>query len=160
MMVSIIVAAAKNGVIGNKGKLPWHLPSELARFKQITIGHPIVMGRKTHESIGRALPGRQNIVISRDPNYQAEGCETTDSLTAALKLAGDSTEVFIIGGASIYNSAMPMTDKIYLTRVDANPAGDKKFEFDESNWKLVSSDKFLADDKNPFGYEIQEWVKK
>ena len=159
-MLSIIVAAGKNNIIGKDGNLPWHLPDELARFKQITIGHPIIMGRKTHESIGRPLPGRQNIVISRDKHFSATGCEVAQSLEQAIKIAGRSSEIFIIGGASIYPLALPLADKIYLTRVDVSPDGDKRFSFDTSSWKLIYSKKHRSDDRNQYGYEFQEWVKK
>ena len=112
-MISIIVAAARAGVIGKTGGLPWYLPADLAHFKKITTGHPIVMGRVTHESIGRALPDRRNIVITRDKNFSADGCEVVNSLGAALKLVEDEDEVFIIGGASIYQQALRFCKRIY-----------------------------------------------
>lgn len=118
--ISIIVAVAgQNRAIGKHGKLPWYIPDELKRFKQITMGHPIIMGRKTHESIGKALPGRDNIVITRDENYQAEGCIVVHSLDEAINVAKekDSQEIFIIGGGEIYKQAMPLVDKLYLTTV-------------------------------------------
>jgi dihydrofolate reductase len=159
MTISLIVAVSQNGVIGKEGGLPWYLPAELARFKQITIGHPIIMGRKTHESIGRALPGRQNIVITRNQDFKAEGCEVVSSLDEALKAAGQVDEVFVIGGASIYEIALPKADKVYLTKVATDIDGDKYFSFNNSGWKLISSDKYSADDKNKFDFEFQEWVR-
>ena len=160
MLVSAVVAASRNGAIGKDGSLPWHLPAELARFKQITMGRPIIMGRKTHESIGRALPGRKNIVITHDKTYKAKGCTVVSNLDEALAAAGDAPEAFIIGGASIYELAMPVTNKLYLTRVKADIDGDKYFRFDESDWKMVDSRLYPADEKNKYTYETQEWVRK
>jgi dihydrofolate reductase len=130
MVVSAVVAASQNGVIGRQGSLPWNLPGEMAYFKKITMGHPIIMGRKTHESIGRALPGRQNIIITHDGSYKAEGCTVVTSLDKALEAAAaaDIDEVFIIGGSSIYELAMPKLNKIYLTRILADIEGDKFFK--------------------------------
>lgn len=146
-MISIIVAVAgKKRVIGKKGGMPWYIPAELKRFRSITMGHPIIMGRKTHESIGRVLPGRTNIVISHDPDFKAEGCMVTNNLDSALRLAqgkvGDN-EVFIIGGGQIYAQALPLADKLYLTYIDKEIEGDvffpdyaefKKVTF-ESDWQ-------------------------
>ena len=157
-MISAIVATAKDGVIGKKGGLPWYLPAELAHFKEVTMGHPIIMGRRTHESIGRALLGRSNIVITHDKNYQAaEDCEVVSSLQDAIKSAETkpgAEEVFIIGGEQIYSEAMPLLDRIYLTKVDAEVEGDKFFKFDPKDWKQVSSEKHGADDKNQYDYEF------
>jgi dihydrofolate reductase len=157
-VLSAIVAVAKNGVIGKEGGLPWYLPAELARFKQITMGHAIIMGRKTHESIGRALPGRTNIVITRDKDYKAaEGCIVANSLVEAIEKAKKSegaNEVFIIGGASVYQEAMPLLERIYLTKVDADIKGDKFFKYSPSEWKQISSEKHNADEKNEYGFEI------
>jgi len=160
MKVSLIVAVSRNGVIGKQSELPWHLPDEMARFKQITMGHPIIMGRKTHESIGRTLPGRQNIIISHNSDFKAEGCTVVGSLEAALKVAGAADEVFIIGGASIYEMAMPRASKLYLTRVDADIDGDKYFTFDSTEWEQIGLERHPADEKNKFGFEFQEWIKK
>lgn len=160
MKLSIIVAVSRNGIIGKEGALPWRLPAELARFKQITKGHPVIMGRKTHESIGRALPDRQNIIISRDKKYQAEGCIRVGSLEEALAKAEPNDEVFIIGGASIYELALPITDRIYLTRVMAEVEGDRRFEFNESEWKLIDSEEHSADAKNNYDFVLQQWVRK
>jgi dihydrofolate reductase len=162
-MISLIVAAAKNGVIGKAGSLPWYLPSELARFKQLTTSHPIVMGRKTHESIGRALPGRTNIVITTNPNYDAADCLIANSLKAALataKQAPGSDEVFVIGGESVFAEALPLADKLYLTKVDAEIKGDRFFKFDPSQWQQVDTEPHPADAKNKYGYEFTVWEKK
>lgn len=129
-------------------------------FKQITMGHPIIMGRKTHESIGRALPGRQNIVITRDKSYQAPGCDVVNSLDEALELTKAANEAFIIGGAAIYELALPKVDKIYLTQIKANIDGDKHFKFKQDDWKKISSVGHPADDKNQYSYEFQQWVRK
>src|SRR6185369_8110113 len=111
MIRSFVVAAARNGVIGQGNRMPWHLPSDLAFFKRLTMGHPVVMGRKTYESIGKPLTGRKNIVITRDPAFQAPGCVVVDSLDAAYRAAGDAGEVFVIGGAQVYEAAMPTVDR-------------------------------------------------
>lgn len=140
MKISIIVAVAgKKRVIGKKGSLPWYIPEELKRFKSITMGHPIIMGRKTHESIGKALPGRTNIVITHEPNYQAGGCMVVHSLDEAIKLAQNQSggdEVFIIGGGQIYQEAIGMANKLYLTYIDKEIEGDVFFP-DYSEFKKV-----------------------
>src|SRR3990167_10858678 len=137
--VSIIVAVAgEKRVIGKKGSLPWYIPQELKRFKEITMGHPIIMGRKTHESIGRVLPGRTNIIITREPNYQAEGCIVVHSLEEALRQVQDE-EVFVIGGGEIYKQALPLADKLYLTYIDKEIEGDTFFP-DYSDFKRVISE--------------------
>ena len=160
MTVSTIVAVSRNGVIGKDNATPWYLPAELARFKQVTMGHPIIMGRKTHESIGRALPGRQNIVITHDKNYQAEGFDVVNSMQAALDSVKEGNEVFIIGGSAIYEQALPLLDKIYLTRVDVDIDGDRYFKFNEDEWQTVSSEKYPADEKNKYAFEFLELVRK
>jgi len=155
-VVSIIVATAEGGVIGKTGGLPWYLPADLVHFKQITMGHPIIMGRVTYESIGRPLPGRYNIVITSGKKYKAEGCEIVSSLKDAIAAAQKdpaSDEVFIIGGASIYEQAMPLADRIYLTRVRAKIDGDKYFKYDPSEWKEISSEPHQADGKNQYDYD-------
>jgi len=130
MLLSVIVAVAENGVVGADNSLPWHLPEDLKYFKKVTMGKPIVMGRKTFESIGKALPGRANIVVSRNPNFSAPGIELVQSLEEALELAdqmarGDGEdELMVIGGAAIYQLAIPMADRLYLTEVHAEFSGD------------------------------------
>lgn len=139
MIVSMIVAMSENRVIGKDGGLPWHLPEDLKRFKKITMGHPIIMGRKTYESIGRALPGRRNIVISRNSNLQIDGVETTSSLGEALDLVKSEKEVFIIGGAQIYEASLSQADRIYLTEVHQQIHGDAYFpEINSSQFQEVS----------------------
>lgn len=127
--------AGKNRVIGKKGGLPWYIPEELKRFKEITMGHPIIMGRKTYESIGKALPGRTNIIITSSPNYTAQGCIVVHSLDEALQRAR-ADEVFIIGGGEIYKQALPKADKLYLTKIDTEIEGDTFFP-DYSEFKKV-----------------------
>jgi len=157
MIISLIVAIAENGVIGKEGGIPWYLPADLAHFKQTTMGHPIIMGRKTYESIGRTLPGRYNVVITRQKDYRAEGCVVVGSLGQAIekaKKAEGSNEIFIIGGEEIYNQAMPLADRIYLTKVHTSLAGDKFFKFDQKLWRQKSNETHTADDKNPSDYEF------
>jgi len=137
-MLSLIVAVAENGVIGRGGALPWHISADLKRFKQLTMGHAIIMGRKTWESLGRPLPGRRSIVVSRNPQFEAAGAEVVASLDAALQLAADDSEVFVIGGASLYEEALGKTDRLYITRVLASVEGDTCFPaFDAVQWKQV-----------------------
>ncbi len=138
MMVSLIVAVSQNGVIGNKGKLPWHLPADLKRFKQLTTGHPIIMGRKTFESIGKPLPGRTNIVITHQKNFQACGAMVAHSLEEALRLCEKENEVFVIGGAEIFEEALPLANRIYLTLIHQDFEGDTRFDFNHSAWKEIS----------------------
>ena len=140
MTISIIVAASQNGVIGRDNQLLWRLPDDLKRFKQLTLGHPMIMGRKTFESIGKPLPGRTSIIVTRSPEYQVEGTLVVHSLEEALAVAGklDTEEAFIIGGGEIYRQALEnnSVDQIYLTLVHADSEGDTFFEFpDEAKWQ-------------------------
>jgi dihydrofolate reductase len=127
MRISAIVAMSDNRVIGNHGQLPWYLPADLKNFKKITMGYPIIMGRKTWQSINRPLPGRHNIIITRESAFQAEECTVVNSLTAALNAAAGSDEVFIIGGASIYEEMMPLMQRLYITLIHENFEGDTWF---------------------------------
>jgi len=153
MKISIIAAVAENGVVGRGGRLPWHLAADLRRFKQLTMGHTVIMGRKTWESIGRPLPGRQMVVVSRQDGYRAEGVDVASNLDAAIDVAttaGDD-EAFVIGGAEIYRLALPHADRLYLTRVHAKIEGDTVFpEFDPGDWRLVESERRPADEANDF----------
>ena len=142
-MISIIVAIAKNGVIGDKNTLLWHLREDMIHFRTITSGHPVVMGRKTYDSIGRPLPKRTNVVITRDTELQIEGCTMAHSLTEAVEMFDSSEEVFIIGGAQIYSQAMPLADRLYLTIIDKEYEGDSSFpEIDYNSWRQISCEKF------------------
>ncbi len=149
-MLNLIVAVAQHNVIGMDGKMPWHLPAELAYFKQVTMGHPIIMGRKTFESIGRALPGRRNIVVTGNPAWQHESVDVAASFDAARDMiAGQSA--FVIGGATLYTAALPHADRIYLTSVDADVAGDTFFPALASDtWREVSRQARPADEKNKY----------
>lgn len=161
MTVSLIIARAHNGVMGDDKKSPlWRLPGELQHFRDVTWGHPIIMGRKTYEPIGKPLPGRQNIIITRNKNLAAPGCDIAQSLQAALGLAAEAKEVFIIGGGEIFKQALPQADKLYLTEVDADIAGNIVFDFDESQWNEVSREAQPADSQNEYAYTFVELVKK
>ncbi|MGH8580089.1 MAG: dihydrofolate reductase [Gammaproteobacteria bacterium] len=148
---AIVVAVARGGVIGKAGGLPWHLPADLKHFRAITMGKPIVMGRKTHESIGRVLPGRQNIVISGRPERIAPGCAVMPSLQAALVFADAGEEVMIIGGARLYQEALPWARRLYLTEVHADAKGDVYFpNIDRGQWREIERQERRADDKNAY----------
>lgn len=150
-MISLIVAASTNNVIGARGKLPWRLSSDLKRFKVLTMGKPIVMGRLTHESIGCSLPGRQNIVISRNADFLAAGCDVVQSIEAAVDAAGDAQEIMVIGGSHIYAEFLPRADRIYLTRVQADIDGDAFLpKLVESEWHETSRELCAADESNDF----------
>jgi dihydrofolate reductase len=158
MKVALIVAAAANNVIGRNNQLPWHLPQDLKYFKAKTLGKPIIMGRKTYESIGRPLPGRPNIVITRNPVWSAAGTNAVTSINEALILAAqlvegqDSQEIMVIGGAEIYKAALPYADRIYLTRIDLSIEGDAWFpDIDPKEWFLVSSQ---AGEEGAFPYRF------
>ena len=155
MLVSIIVAASANNVIGVAGDLPWHVSEDLKRFKQITMGKPMIMGRLTYESIGRALPGRRSIILTRQKGYLAEGCEIAATPQQALQLAGDVEEAMVIGGGKIYEYMLPLTDRIYLTRVDAQIKGDAYFpELDENEWRSGETEEFPAKEGRPVGFSF------
>lgn len=148
----MIVAHAHDRIIGKDNDMPWHLPADLAYFKKTTLGKPVVMGRKTYQSIGRPLPGRKNIVISRDESFRAEGIETVTSVEQALALASDVDEVMVIGGGAIYAHCLPVADKLYVTHIDADIDGDTRFpEYDTAqDWTLVDSEQYTADEKNQY----------
>jgi dihydrofolate reductase len=161
MTVSLVVAASTNNVIGRDGGLPWHLPDDLRYFKRITTGKPVIMGRRTFESIGRPLPERHNIVITRDPNYVAEGCDVVSSIGEALELTGDADEVMVIGGGQVYRDFMPHADRIYMTRVQAEVQGDTLFPgIDGNTWRLVSSEHHAADDKHEYAFEVAVFERR
>ena len=151
MIISIVVAASINNVIGVQGQLPWRLSGDLKRFKALTMGKPIVMGRRTWESIGRALPGRQNIVITRQTGFRADGCDVVASTDAAIDAAGDVEEVMIIGGGEIYRQFLPLADRIYLTRVKVELQGDADFPpLDEGEWTVAAEEDYDADASNEY----------
>lgn len=153
MLVSLVVAASTNNVIGRDGQLPWRLSSDLKRFKAITMGKPIVMGRLTHESIGRPLPGRQNIVISTREDYVADGCDVVGSPEAAIAAAGSATEIMVIGGGQIYGQFLPLANRIYLTRVHAEIVGDAYFPaLDDSAWSESAREEHHTDGAHDYDY--------
>ncbi|TFF74301.1 type 3 dihydrofolate reductase [Aeromonas taiwanensis] len=162
MQISMIAAMAHDRVIGLDNQMPWHMPADLAHFKRVTLGKPVLMGRKTFESIGRPLPGRRNLVISRNPAYQAEGVEVIDSVEAALALLGEGVdELMVIGGGHLYGQLMPRADRLYLTRIDLAVAGDTRFPaFDDEQWRLVESEAHPADEKNPHPYRFETWQRR
>ena len=147
--VIIIVAIARNNVIGRDGKLPWHLPSDLRHFKQTTMGYPLIMGRKTFDSVGRPLPGRDNIVLSRDRSLAIEGCLVMHSLQEALDYCSDQEKIFIIGGGDIFNLALPLTDTIIVTALERDAEGDVYFDpIDPSQFKIVAQQH--CDEEEPY----------
>lgn len=156
--LSLILAMADNRVIGRDNDLPWYLPADLKHFKRLTIGHTVIMGRKTHESIGRPLPRRRSLVISRQADYRADGVEVAGSLQEALDLAGDDGEVFVIGGASLFAEALPRVDRLYLTRVHAEVAGDVVCPpLDEDSWTLVEEERHEADERHAHAFTFQTY---
>jgi dihydrofolate reductase len=157
--ITIIAAMAPDLAIGLDGQMPWHLPGELKHFKETTMGKPIVMGRKTHESIGRALPGRQNIVVTGNRSFQAPGCDLAGSLDEAVRIAR-GPEVMIIGGGQLYRQALPFSDRMILTLVDCEPEADTWFpEWQEEEWLQVSARSESFDEQNPFGYRVLELIR-
>ncbi len=156
-MISFLWAQDENGLIGNNNDLPWRLPADLKYFKETTMGHPIVMGRKTYESIGRPLPGRTNIILTRDQDYQAEGClvfHAREDLLEWIKEKG--SEVFITGGSEIFKLFLEDADRLYVTKIGATFEGNTYFpELDWKKWRLVSAEEGPKDEKNPYDYEFQ-----
>ena len=152
-MIKIIAAMSKNRVIGDSNTLIWHLPEDLKRFRKLTTGNTIVMGRKTYESIGKPLPNRRSIIITRDPDYKVEGCEVANSLEDALLLS--NRDCFIIGGGEIYRQAMDIADRIYLTLIDKEFKGDTSFP-KIKDWLEISREDFIAED---FGYSFIEYER-
>lgn len=156
MKVSLIVAVGRRNEIGKDGQMPWHLPADLKHFKRNTLGKSVLMGRKTLEAIGRALPERRNLVLTRDAGFRAEGCETVTSLDAALELVSGEPELMVIGGGEVYRLAWARTDRIYLTRIQADVEGADTFfpEIQDGRWREVSREDHRADEKNPFDYSF------
>ena len=164
--VTLLAALARNRVIGVRNALPWRLPADLRRFKALTLGHPVIMGRRTYESIlaslGHPLPGRLNIVVTRSPDYDAPGCIVAASLEAALAAAAPADESFVIGGAEIYRAALPLADRLQLTEIDADYDGDARFpEFAREDWKEISRDPHPPDTEfaNGYAFVVYERVR-
>jgi len=155
--LSIIVAMARNRVIGIENRLPWHIPGELKYFKGLTMGHHIIMGRKTYESIGRPLPGRTTVIVTRDPDYAQDGCLVAHSLPEAVALAGEDAEVFFVGGSSLYGQALAMANRLYITEIQADFDGDAHFpEFDRRIWREVSRSPQVTDSGLRFDYVVYD----
>lgn len=155
MRISLIVAMAKNRVIGADNGLPWHLSADLKRFKTLTMGHPLVMGRKTHQSIGRPLPGRTNIVLTSDPGYLTAGCIVVHSIAEALARAEPSPELFVIGGASLYAEFLPSAARIHLTLIQHDYPGDVQFpEIDSNGWRQSEREDIDSDPSFPYPYSF------
>jgi dihydrofolate reductase len=165
MLISLIAALDRNGVIGAGGDIPWRLPADMRHFKALTLGKPVIMGRRTYESIGRPLVDRHNIVVTRNRTYRAPGCTIVHSIAealevaalevAALEAAGDEAEVMVIGGAHLYRQLLPQVDRLYLTYLDASFAGDTTFPpFDADEWQVVSEEAHAPDKRNPYPYRF------
>jgi len=158
--LTLIAALARNRVIGRDSRLPWHLPADLRFFRQTTMGKPLLMGRRTWESIGRPLPGRRMIVLSRAPDYQAPGCMVARSLDEAVELAGAVPESMVIGGAALYLQLFRLAERLHLTRVEADVPGDVWFpEWNEGDWRLAWEESYPADRDHAWPYRFQRWER-
>ena len=159
--ITLIVARARNGVIGRANGMPWKIPGEQAFFKRTTMGHPIVMGRKTWESIGRPLPDRRSIVVTRDPHYRADGAEVVGSLEQALALCAGLPELFVIGGAELYRAALPRADRLIITEIDADFDGDTYLDApDPRLWHEVARDTQPPTAERPFSFAYVTWLRR
>lgn len=155
MLISFVVAMDRNRLIGRDNSLPWRLPADLRHFKRITMGKPVLMGRKTYESIGKPLPGRENIVVTRNEGFSAPGCKVVYSIDEALEHASQHDEVMVIGGSNFYEQLLPRADRLYLTLIDAVFDGDAWFPaWDDANWREIESEAHPADDNHPYGYRF------
>ncbi len=156
MKISQIVAVGRRNEIGKDGKMPWHLPADLQHFKRSTLGKPVLMGRKTLAAIGRPLPDRRNLILTRDAGFSAAGCETVTSLDAAIAVAVEAAELMVIGGGEVYRLAWERTDRIYLTRIQADVEGADTFfpDVEDGRWREISREDHRADAKNPFDYSF------
>ena len=160
-LLSIICAMDKNRLIGNNNQLPWHLPADLALFKKNTLGKPIIMGRKTFDSLGRPLPGRQNIVVTSKPDWSAEGCVTANTIDQALALAKDADEVMLIGGASLYKQTIEIADILYLTIINDVFSGDTWFpEFDSQQWTIAEETFFDLNETNLHSFSFIKYIRE
>ena len=157
----LIVAHARNGVIGKDNKLPWYLPEDLKNFKRTTLGKPVIMGRKTWESLGRPLPGRRNVVITRQKDYAAEGATVVSDLQAAIEAVSDAPVAFIMGGAQVYKEALPQVEVAHITYLNADFEGDAYFEpLNPNEWTLTEEESFPATDAHPFSYSFRIYSRK
>lgn len=163
MILSLIAALDEERGLGFENQIPWHLPRDLARFKKLTMGHHLVLGRKTYQSIGKPLPGRKMLVLSRDPAFQLEGSQVVDSLPTALQIAREAgeSEAFVIGGGEIYRQALPLADRMYLTYVHTVSQSDVFFpEFDAEEWLKICEQEFPADPDNPYRTTFRQLIRK
>jgi dihydrofolate reductase len=152
-MLAIIVAMDNNNLIGTNNSLPWHLPADLQYFKQTTLGKTVVMGRKTYQSIGKPLPNRKNVILTRDVNFSVDGCEIIHSLDELKNYKND--DVFIIGGSNLYTQTLALANKLYITKIDYEFKGDAYFPKIDNSWNLISNNKHLKDEKNLYNYDFQ-----
>ena len=152
--ISFVVAFDRNKVIGKNGGLPWRLPDDMRRVREVTMGKPLIMGRRTYESIGRPLSGRTNIVLTRDPAFHPDGVLVAPTPQQALALAGDAPEVIVFGGAEVFRHFLPMADRIYLTQVDADVGGDTYFDFNRTDWLVVENVPHPADERHPYPFNF------
>jgi dihydrofolate reductase len=159
--ITLVVAVADTGVIGRDNALPWHLPEDLKHFKRVTLGKPVVMGRKTFESIGKPLPGRLNIVVTRDANYRRAGVTVVHDVEAALKAAAGAAEIMVIGGADLFRLFLPRAGRVHLTRVHGNVAGDVHWApLDERMWHRTASEERAADERHAYAMTFEVWEKR
>jgi len=155
--IYLVAAVASNGVIGAQNRLPWHLPEDLKHFKSLTLGHPVIMGRRTWESLGKPLPGRENIVVTRTPGFEAPGAGTASSLEHALALCTGEPTVFVIGGEKLYEAALELADGLILTEIKKAYAGDARFPpFERSRWREAQREPHVAQDGTPFDFVVYE----
>ena len=160
MKISVIAAMSQNRVIGRDGSLPWHLPTDLARFKSITTGHTVIMGRKTYESVGKPLPNRRTIIITRNNDYQCAGVFIAHSLDEALDHAAHEDEIFILGGETVYRIALPRADRLYLTIIHATIEGDTYFpNLDFDDWKLVEDERHEIDERHAYAFSFRRYER-
>jgi dihydrofolate reductase len=160
MLIAIVAAMDRNRLIGDGDRLPWRLPADMRRFRALTMGNPIIMGRRTHESIGNALPGRSNIVLSRNPDYRAPGCEVVASFEQALHVCEDADEPMVIGGAQLYGEALQRADRMYLTLLHGAFTGDTWFpDYDHRQWRELGRERHESDDQAPCAYSFVDLKK-
>ena len=152
--IAFVVAFDRNKVIGKDGGLPWKLPDDMKRVRELTIGKPLIMGRRTYDSIGRPLPKRTNIVLTRDPSFHPEGVIVARTPEEALAAAGDAPEVIVFGGAQVFKEFLPITERIYLTQVDADVGGDTFFDFGADDWRVVENTRHEADERHPYAFNF------
>ena len=160
--ISFVVAFDRNKVIGKNGGLPWRLPDDMKHVRELTLGKPLIMGRRTYESIGRPLPGRTSIVLTRDPGFRPAGVRVARTPDEALALAGDAPEVIVFGGAEVFRRFLPLAECIYLTQVDADVGGDTYFDFAGTDWRVLENVRHPADERHPypFSFQVLERIRK